>query len=134
MRVHYNVTPTSQACTFWFYVPKKWATGNIVFGIWNTSNVKTDFWIDENNVDGWQPLFSAAHITHTSGRTTTASRPTPLSGLEFGQPTRSGRSVLTGRQAALPGPRWAGESAWGATMRSKARFREAAGEAALSHH
>ena len=64
MRVHYNVTPTSQACTFWFYVPKKWATGNIVFGIWNTANVKTYFWIDENNVDGWQPLFNASNITH----------------------------------------------------------------------
>jgi hypothetical protein len=63
MRVTYNMYPTTANCSFWMYVPKGNATGDITFGYWDTSGTKHTWWINENAVDGWQYIFSAADVT-----------------------------------------------------------------------
>jgi hypothetical protein len=63
MRVRYDMYPTTTTCAFWMYVPKKYATGDITFGWWDTNGDKHYWWINENAVDGWQYIFSASMVT-----------------------------------------------------------------------
>lgn len=63
VQVSYTPATTTANCSFWFYVPAGDATSRVIFGYWDTGGTKHYAAIDENPVEGWNRVFTAANVT-----------------------------------------------------------------------
>ncbi|MFB9238783.1 hypothetical protein ACFFWC_25185 [Plantactinospora siamensis] len=68
VRVTFPPVTKSSTCDFWFYVPAGYGTAKVVFGYWvrnPSTGVTTKYYasVDEQPLEGWHKVFSAANVT-----------------------------------------------------------------------